>query len=94
MCHRVECDVDVDTPFVQWKTELLSRLEAMAAKGSAMRADAAASPAPMAPSSKHVHTRSNPLSVPLIEKKALTKDVSSKLTLHLGFSVAVSGLRY
>lgn len=94
MCHRVECDVDVDTPFVQWKTELLSRLEAMAAKGSAMRADAAASPAPMAPSSKRAHTRSNPLSVPLIEKKALTKDVSSKLTLHLGFSVADSGLRY
>lgn len=94
MCHRVECDVDLDVLFVRWKTELLSRLETIATKGNVMRSDAAASSALAAPSPKQVHTRSNPLSVPLIEKRALTKDISSKLTLHLGFSVVDSEVHY
>jgi sulfite reductase (NADPH) flavoprotein alpha-component len=40
------------------------------------------------------HTRDNPYLSALIDKHALTHDVSSKLTLHLGFSLAGSGLQY
>ncbi len=40
------------------------------------------------------HTRDNPYWSPLIEKRALTHDVSSKQTLHLAYSLADSGLLY
>jgi sulfite reductase (NADPH) flavoprotein alpha-component len=40
------------------------------------------------------YTRDNPYPAPLIEKRALTHDVSSKQTLHLAFSLPESGLHY
>lgn len=40
------------------------------------------------------HTRDNPYLSPLIDKRPLTREVSSKQTLHLAFSLAESGLRY
>lgn len=39
-------------------------------------------------------TRDNPYLAPLAEKRALTREGSSKLTLHLTWSVAGSGIRY
>jgi sulfite reductase (NADPH) flavoprotein alpha-component len=38
--------------------------------------------------------RENPYLSQLVEKRSLTRDVSSKQTLHLAFSLAESGLRY
>jgi len=40
------------------------------------------------------HTRDNPYLSPLIDKRPLTREVSSKQTLHLAFSLAESSLRY
>ena len=47
----------------------------------------AAPPPPM-------HSRDNPYWSPMLEKRLLTNDVSSKQTLHLAFSLAESGLHY
>jgi sulfite reductase (NADPH) flavoprotein alpha-component len=41
-----------------------------------------------------MHSRDNPYLSPLIEKRALTHEVSSKQTLHLAFALAESGLSY
>ena len=49
---------------------------------------------PPAAASAVAHTRDNPYLSPLIDKRALTREVSSKQTLHLAFSLAESGLRY
>lgn len=94
ICNRVDCDVDLDEPFAQWRAALLANLDAI---GSGNREVAVPMPvvsaaSPVAPT--NTHTRENPLFVPLVEKMALTRGVSSKLTLHLGFSVADSGLHY
>jgi sulfite reductase (NADPH) flavoprotein alpha-component len=35
ICNRVECDVDVDAPFEQWKTKLIPRLREIAAGSKA-----------------------------------------------------------
>lgn len=97
ICSRVDCDVDLDAPFAQWKAELVSRLDSIAS-GNHVRP--AAKPAPIVSTTAstttqpHVHTRDNPFSASLVEKRALTKDVSSKLTLHLAFSIADSELHY
>ena len=41
-----------------------------------------------------MHSRDNPYLSTLIEKRALTHDVSSKQTLHLAFALPESGLEY
>jgi sulfite reductase (NADPH) flavoprotein alpha-component len=87
--------VELDEPFAQWRTALLANIEAIASGKKE-----AALPKPVAPVAAstafatNTHSRETPLFAPLIEKVALTRGVSSKLTLHLGFSVADSGLHY
>jgi len=97
ICNRVDCDVDLDAPFSQWKAELVSRLDAIAS-GNHARPAAKSAPIVSAAASTttqpHLHTRDNPFNAPLVEKRALTRDVSSKLTLHLAFSIADSELCY
>ncbi|MDQ2844338.1 MAG: flavodoxin domain-containing protein [Acidobacteriota bacterium] len=88
---RVESDVNVDEPFESWKKDLLTRLTDVSAAES--------SPAATIPSSIHdtsasTHTRENPFFSPILERTALTSDVSSKLTMHLSFGLADSGIRY
>ena len=85
----VTCDVDVDEPFESWKTDLLARL-AKSEVGPAPTATMVAAPA-KATSTFH---RDRPFEAELKEKRALTRDVSSKLTLHMGFSLAGSDLLY
>jgi sulfite reductase (NADPH) flavoprotein alpha-component len=41
-----------------------------------------------------MHTRENPFIAELIEKRPLTHDVSSKLTLHIAFDISGSNVRY
>ena len=101
---RVECDVELEQPFAAFKASLLRELESIASgvkmsvpsTTPAVNGNAAAGngngnlPTAAAPT----HTRDNPYWSPLLEKRALTHDVSSKQTLHLAFSLADSGLLY
>lgn len=102
---RVDCDVDVDEPFTEWKEAVLLRLkdpEQVARKRNARVAAAALSAA--APGSEpalrsenetsKVYSRENPLLAPLVEKRRLTHPSSTKVTLHLAFSTAGTGLSY
>ncbi len=43
---------------------------------------------------EHVHTRDNPFHAALTERRALTSDISSKLTMHLSFALEDSALHY
>ena len=103
----VQSDVEVDEPFAKWKAALLAKLEQETKAGSVpetLKTEAvdpsteaggpvalqAASPEPKA----QVHTRSNPYFAPLVEKRPLTHESSSKQTLHLAFSLADSEVHY
>ena len=43
---------------------------------------------------EHVHTRDNPFHAPLLERRPLTSDISSKLTMHLRLALEDSALHY
>ena len=85
----VTCDVEVDEPFEAWKSELLQRL-ASSANETATTPKAAAKPAAFA----SIYHRDHPFEAELKEKRVLTQDVSSKLTLHMSFSLVGSDLSY
>ena len=86
----VTCDVEVDEPFESWKADLLVRL-LYATDGPAVETSKPiAAPAAIA----GTYHRDNPFAAELKEKRILTRDVSSKLTLHMGFSLEGSDLTY
>ena len=100
---RVDCDVDLDETFAHWKEGLYARLESIVAARPARNsrsssvtaletkpAPPVSSDAPDAPT----YTRENPFLAPLVDKRPLTRDVSSKQTMHLAFSIAESSLNY
>jgi sulfite reductase (NADPH) flavoprotein alpha-component len=104
--ERVDCDVDLDASFAQWKTALYSSLDEITAAGPARTAPSS-SIAPTQPTAASVtsddsdepaappaHTRDNPYLAPLVDKRPLTHDVSSKLTLHLAFNISDSDVTY
>jgi sulfite reductase (NADPH) flavoprotein alpha-component len=93
--NRVDCDVEFEAEFQAWKMGVLDKLEAIATGGTSAVGDVAVATAPQAPVERpQVHTRENPLFAPLVERRSLTTDISSKQTLHLAFSVADSQLHY
>lgn len=105
ICPRVDSDVDLDQPFAAFKSSLLQELDSLAAGAKEPSAIPAASlngnssnghgsSHTAAPTATTVHTRDNPYLSPLIDKRPLTREVSSKQTLHLAFSLAESSLRY
>ncbi len=87
---RVESDVDVDEPFERWKAELLARLESTETDPVAA---VIAAPAKVA-EPEQVHTRENPFFSELLERRDLTTDISSKLTVHLAFGLDDSAVHY
>ncbi|MDP9038604.1 MAG: sulfite reductase subunit alpha [Acidobacteriota bacterium] len=93
ICDRVDCDVDLDDRFAAWKSSLLDRLDQTTKNLPARTAPATPSVTGRS-SSEQTHTRHNPFLAPLIERRPLTCDVSSKLTLHVAFSIADSKLQY
>ncbi|HEY1766740.1 MAG TPA: sulfite reductase flavoprotein subunit alpha [Terracidiphilus sp.] len=103
LASRVDCDLDVDEPFAQWKDMLLPRLKEDALF-QARRQSAADSPriavatepaaAPTQLAGMRPFTRESPLLAPLVEKRNLTLETSTKSTLHLAFSTQGSGLCY
>jgi sulfite reductase (NADPH) flavoprotein alpha-component len=102
LCTRVDCDVDFDASFVEWKSALLHAMEeAGANRPRAPRAEAAApeSVAIAATSGPRVaeaikHSRENPLLAPIVDKRMLTGETSGKETLHMAFSTAGSPVTY
>ena len=100
---RVDCDVDLDDAFAHWKQGLYSRLESIVATRPA-RNSPSSSVTHSSPNSEPArasgggdstaYTRDNPFLAPLVDKHPLTRDVSSKLTMHMAFSIADSNLKY
>ena len=86
----VTCDVEVDEPFEQWKGSLLERLTQATSSVPVLAAPRAAPPAAVL----SIYHRDNPFAAEVAEKRALTCDVSSKLTLHMEFLLAGSDLTY
>ena len=87
---RVESDVEVDAPFEGWMAEVVPCLAAKGDQPKAAVIHAAAGSA----DAVHVHTRDNPFYAELIERTALTTDISSKLTMHLAFDLHDSEVHY
>lgn len=108
LCDRMDCDVDVDEPFERWKSAVIPRLNEAAAGHKTTRPAVAlaaadgetmlageglsASAAKTAPAA--TFSRDNPLLAPLVDKRELTRDESTKSTLHLAFSIEGTGLHY
>ena len=84
----VMADVDVDEPFEAWKADVLQRLANAEAEAPAAKALSA----PEVVASQY--HRDNPFRAEVKEKRILTQDVSSKLTLHMSFSLDGSDLAY
>jgi sulfite reductase (NADPH) flavoprotein alpha-component len=94
LCERVDCDVDPGEPFGRWKSLLFKSIEeTVAARPAKHAADSSAASEPEQPK-KRTHTRDNPFLAPIVEKRPLTHQVSSKLTLHMAFSVQGSAVTY
>ncbi len=99
MCERVDCDVDPNEPFTKWKSLLFKSIDEIAATRPAKRVDAndaivAAGKPETVKMKTATHTRDNPFLAPIVDKRPLTHEVSSKLTLHLAFSVEGSAVIY
>lgn len=99
---RVDCDVDLDAPFAAWKQRLAPRLREVAQRPVSdtpihtAEADSTAATKPLGPVAvpELLHTKDNPYLSPLVEKRNLTHDTSSKRTVHFEFDIADAPLRY
>ncbi len=92
LCDRADSGVEVDAPFEQWKCAVLANLSEIP-DGSA--SSPASSPSTEIVGSKpQLHTRENPYLAEVIEKRPLTHEISSKLTVHVSISLAESEVHY
>ena len=87
---RVESDVEVDEPFETWQSQLLGLL----AGTPKIKSDSAPATVVEFPAPANIHTRDNPYAAVLADRTPLTHDVSSKLTVHLGFNLEDSPITY
>jgi len=102
LADRIDCDVDVDEPFAQWKAAIVARLNddsplplrkaPPALEPGALQS--AASSAQTEVRAAKAFTRDSPLLAPVIDKRSLTHVTSTKTTLHLAFSIEGTGLSY
>jgi sulfite reductase (NADPH) flavoprotein alpha-component len=90
LCDRIDSGVDVDVPFEQWKSAVLASLSAT----PSLSVSASLGQPSTAASNPHTHTRDNPYLAEVIDKRPLTHEVSSKLTVHVGISLAGSEVHY
>jgi sulfite reductase (NADPH) flavoprotein alpha-component len=105
IAERVDCDLDLDESFARWKTALYASLDEITAARPARTAPSS-SVNPARPTETSVsiednegpaaitHNRTNPYLAPLVDKRPLTRDISSKLTLHLAFNISDSAVTY
>jgi sulfite reductase (NADPH) flavoprotein alpha-component len=98
LCDRVDCDLDLDEPFSRWKNTLLTRLTEIVTARPANISSTAEIPsipaAPVTSTNSSSHTRSNPYLAQIVDKRPLTHEISSKLTLHMAFSIDDAALKY
>ena len=95
LCNRVDCDVDLDALYSQWKSTLFTTLEDLTeARPKKPTATTSVVGAGVSAAKAQTHTRDSPFLAPIVDKRALTHDVSSKLTLHVAFSIADSQVAY
>jgi sulfite reductase (NADPH) flavoprotein alpha-component len=94
ICDRVECDVDVDEPFSRWKTSVLTKLKEQRHSQKVNTAALTVPPVITNPVPVSAFTRDNPMFAPLVEKKLLNQSASSKVTLHVAFSIAEAQFTY
>lgn len=95
ICDRIDCDIDLDAVFTQWKSTLLSQLDEIVATRAARTAPSTSIATTLAqPSPKSAYNRETPYLAPLVDKRPLTCDVSTKLTLHVAFNIADSTISY
>ncbi len=99
---RVDSDVDIAAPYAGWKTAVVAKLREMAVSSGVLAPDSAATPPAVVPdpvreapsAAAQTHTRDHPYLSSLTEKRPLTHPSSSKLTIHLDFSVKGADIRY
>jgi len=94
LCDRVDSGIDVEAPFEQWTSTVLSSLSTTAALTSSEKFSPAVSDHAVPHFRTHAHTRDNPYLAEVIDKRPLTHEVSSKLTVHVGISLAGSEVHY
>ncbi|HEY4379951.1 MAG TPA: flavodoxin domain-containing protein [Acidobacteriaceae bacterium] len=100
---RVDCDVDFQERFAYWKQGLFAQLESIVATRAARNSPSSSAavtnskPSSVPPSNHQtgpVYTRENPFLASIVDKRPLTREVSSKQTMHLAFSIADSDMKY
>lgn len=94
LLHRVDCDVEIDEPLARWKEELQRRLQESGAPAPPSGIVPPPSSESATPLPETAFTRDNPVFAPLLEKRDLTHELSTKTTLHLAFSIEGTGIRY
>ena len=98
ICNRVECDVDVDEPFEQWKTELIPRLHEIAAGSTNSEACCIVPPSVIAevkPAAvRSCYPRESGFGAAGRQERPDPSTKSSKTTLHLAFSIKDTGIMY
>lgn len=105
LVKRLDCDVDVDGPFAEWKEMILTRLSEQRSRPHSESIRPAAivsnhsepsfsSTSKLIGAEPKAHSRDNPLLAPLLEKRTLTHPASTKITMHLAFSTAGTNLSY
>lgn len=107
LADRIDCDVDVDEPFAQWKAAIMARLNedslgpsrqpparTSESKPPVLSADPAADPERSVAQAAKAFTRDHPLLAPVIDKRSLTHLTSTKSTLHVALSIEGTGISY
>jgi sulfite reductase (NADPH) flavoprotein alpha-component len=105
LCARFDSDVDVEQPFAEWKDIVSAQLKRAKAPAQdhteSLVADAADQMNSTADTSvigshkpEASFSRENPLSARLLERRRLTANESSKVTIHLAFSTEDGRLKY
>lgn len=93
LSYRVESDVDVDEPFTLWAKEVGPRLAQKRSSSSVVEIAEPREAATKCDTSGG-NTRDNPYFAELRERRALTADGSTKLTMHLSFALNDAPLDY
>jgi sulfite reductase (NADPH) flavoprotein alpha-component len=106
ICMRVDSDVDLEQPFVEWKAAVFAQLDRKESAGS-IAVTAKSTPAtaitldgksiggdaPLQHERPKI-SRETPLQARLLERRRLTAPASTKATLHLAFSTENGRLTY
>jgi sulfite reductase (NADPH) flavoprotein alpha-component len=98
LCPRVDCDVDLDASFAEWKSALMTSIDdASAPHPKTPKVEASTQsllPSQPATGNEAKYSRDNPFLAPIVDKRPLTDTLSTKLTLHMALSTAGSRVSY